>query len=256
MTDELLDATLQAHGGLARWRALETIYADLSLGGVTWGLKGWDGALARSSVTVDPHHQKTVFDAFTASDLTGTFTPERVWISSADGRLVGERSQPRQAFAGHTLETPWDALHLLYFAGYALWTYLTMPFTLTQPDVATRELDPWSENGEQWRRLWFRLPDRLRSHSAEQILYIGPDGLLRRHDYVVEVLGAPPSSHYVDGYRAFDAVAFPTHRWVVPRPPDNHTLAEPLLVTIDIADITLTSTSEPKHPATAIGATA
>ena len=42
---------------------------------------------------------------------------------------------------------------LVYFAGYAMWTYLTTPFLFVMDGVATEELQPWHENGETWRRL-------------------------------------------------------------------------------------------------------
>ena len=51
----------------------------------------------------------------------------RVAIEKLDGRLVAERSHPRESFAGHELATPWNPLQRAYFNGYALWTYLTGP---------------------------------------------------------------------------------------------------------------------------------
>src|ERR1700720_830035 len=56
--------------------------------------------------------------------------PNRVWIERRDGTIVEERSDPRAAFAGHVRDTPRDRLHLTYFLGYAIWNYLTTPFTL------------------------------------------------------------------------------------------------------------------------------
>jgi len=36
----------------------------------------------------------------------------------------------------------WDALDFTYFAGYALWNYLTTPFLLIYKDVDVGALDP------------------------------------------------------------------------------------------------------------------
>jgi hypothetical protein len=33
---------------------------------------------------------------------------------------------------------------LAYFAGYAMWTYLTEPASLILPGVVTEEIDPWT----------------------------------------------------------------------------------------------------------------
>ncbi|MGH8639021.1 MAG: hypothetical protein ACREUZ_17950, partial [Burkholderiales bacterium] len=86
---------------------------------------------------------------------------------------------PRDSFADHGLDTPWDRLHLAYFAGYAMWTYLTTPFLFTMDGVSTEELPPWHENGETWRRLKVVFPPDIATHSTVQTFYVGSDGLLR-----------------------------------------------------------------------------
>jgi hypothetical protein len=43
-------------------------------------------------------------------------------------QAVAERSNPRAAFDGYALDTPWDWLDLAYFYGYAISNYLTTPF--------------------------------------------------------------------------------------------------------------------------------
>lgn len=78
--------------------------------------------------------------------------PDRVAIETTDARVVEERVQPRDSFVGHRVDTPWDPLQLAYFAGYAMWTYLTTPFLFTVDDVTTEELEPWFENGGLLRR--------------------------------------------------------------------------------------------------------
>jgi hypothetical protein len=80
-------------------------------------------------------------------------------------------------------------MHLAYFSSYALWIYLTIPFLYTYPGFVTEELGPWEESGEQWRPLKVIVPDSIASHSREQVAYFGPDGLLRRHEYTVDIMG-------------------------------------------------------------------
>jgi hypothetical protein len=146
---------------------------------------------------------------------------------------------PRASFAGHTLETPWSDLQLAYFAGCAMWTYLTMPFLLTQDGVESHEVAPWAEQGESWRRLRIRFPATIATHSTEQTLYVGADGLLKRHDYDVEIAGNTPGAHYVSDYVEVQGLMFPTRRRIFPRQPDGHAMAEPLVVSIDLDRITL-----------------
>jgi hypothetical protein len=87
--------------------------------------------------------------------------------------------------------TPWDNLHVAYFDSYALWTYLTIPFLYTYSGFVTEELLPWQEDGEVWRPLRAIFPDNTASHTREQVSYFGNDGLLRRHEYVVDIMVEP-----------------------------------------------------------------
>jgi hypothetical protein len=43
-----------------------------------------------------------------------------------------------------------------------------------------------------------------------------PDGLLRRHDYVVDVLGGAMGAHYIDDYRDHSGILMPHRRRVYP----------------------------------------
>lgn len=149
----LLDLVLEAHGGLRRWQEAGTIHAKGSVGGLLWTLRGQEGILATVDMAVDVQQQRVVFKGFTDPELRGVFTPGRVAIERRDGEVVAERTSPREAFAGHGPDTPWDQLHVLYFAGYAMWNYLTAPYLLTRPGVAVEELEPWEETGENGRRL-------------------------------------------------------------------------------------------------------
>ena len=78
-----------------------------------------------------------------------------------------------------------------------MWTYLTTPFLYTYPGFVTEEISPWEENGEIWRRLKVTFPDNIASHTREQISFFGPDGLLRRHDYTVDILGGATGVNYM-----------------------------------------------------------
>jgi hypothetical protein len=98
---------------------------------------------------------------FGASGARSRFEPHRVALESPTGEVLEELREPRASFAGHTLETPWSALQLAYFAGYAMWTYLNTPFLLAHPGVLSEELSPWEENGETWRRLQVSYSDDI-----------------------------------------------------------------------------------------------
>jgi len=199
MTD-LLETAIAAHGGLERWNQLESVTARLHQGGVLWPLKGQAGVLDDVVVTASLHAERVSHRPFGAPDRRSRFTPERVAIETDDGTVLEALDQPRASFAGHTQETPWSMLQLAYFAGNAMWTYLTQPFTFAMPGFQTRELEPWDEDGRQWRRLHVTWPSHLATHSTEQTLYFDADGLLTRHDYDVEITGGTTAAHYLSDY--------------------------------------------------------
>jgi hypothetical protein len=75
------------------------------------------------------------------------------------------------------------------FGGYAIWTYLTEPIAYAYPGFIMEEIDPWEEDGETWRWLKAIFPVHIASQTRQQVSYFGPDGLMRRHDYNVDVPG-------------------------------------------------------------------
>jgi hypothetical protein len=236
MTD-LLDTVIKAHGGMDRWNQLHTVTAHLAQGGVFWALKGQPGVLDDVFVTASLHEERVSHYPFGAPGRRSAFTPNRVAIETDTGTVLEALDQPRASFAGHTLQTPWTTLQLAYFVGTAMWTYLTQPFTFTLPGFKTTELDPWQENGEQWRRLRVTWPGHLATHSTEQTLYVGDDGLIRRHDYDVEIAGNSRGAHYIPGYTEVAGIMVPTRHRIFPRADDGRALTEPLLVSIDVSQV-------------------
>jgi len=110
----LLDLTVAAHGGLDRFNQLKTLSVHDSTSGALWSLKGQEGALGNTRLTVDLHREHVSYVPFKLANQRTDFTPERVVVETNEGEVVEERINPRAAFAGHTQETPWDNLHLHY----------------------------------------------------------------------------------------------------------------------------------------------
>jgi hypothetical protein len=236
----LLETVIEAHGGLERWGELDAVSARLVQGGALWALKGQQGVLDDVFVRASLHQERESHHPFGSPDRRSAFTPERVAIETTKGDAVEALEQPRASFAGHTLETPWTTLQLAYFVGTAMWTYLTQPFTFALPGFETAELDPWHEAGEEWRRLHVVWPSYLATHSTEQTLYVGEDGLFRRHDYDVEISGGTMGAHYITDYAKVAGIMIPTKHRIFPRSPDGQALGEPLIVSIDLSEIAFT----------------
>ena len=53
-------------------------------------------------------------------------------------------------------------------------------------------------------------PEKVKSHTRQQISCFGPDGLLRRHDYTVDTLGGATGLNYASDYRDVDGIIVPT----------------------------------------------
>jgi hypothetical protein len=148
--------------------------------------------------------------------------------------------QPRASFAGHTLESQWTRLQLAYFVGTAMWTYLTQPFPFALPGFETSEPEPWQEGSEEWRRLRVVWPSYLATHSTEQTLYFGADGLVRRHDYDVEIQGSTGGAHFMSDYTEVAGIMLPTKHRIFPRGAEDQALTEPLLISIDVSEVSFT----------------
>jgi hypothetical protein len=241
MTEPLLEKVLDAHGGLGLWSGLTKITAHLSIGGPIWAAKGWADALVKETVEIETKTERSVFSPFTKPGLRSVFEvgPERVTIESADGGVVERRLDARRAFKGFIRYTPWDILHLGYFVGYGIWNYLTAPFVFTYPGVEAREIDPWDEAGQTWRRLHVTFPASIATHSPRQVFYFDADGLQRRMDYVTEILGSTLVGHYTAQHRSFGGLVVPTWRRVFRRNPDGTVNLNMPSITIDIEDVAL-----------------
>ena len=143
--------------------------------------------------------------------------------------------------------TPLGPMHANYFVGYAIWNYLVTPYLFTFPGVQAFEMEPWVDDGRQWRRLRVHFPPTIATHSRRQVFYFDNTGLLQRLDYRVEVAGGAPAAHYVGAYVEVDGLKFPTRRVVYPRRPDNtpdretYAASNGVVIDVDIDDIVVTS---------------
>lgn len=238
----LLDEVLESYGGLERWKEVESITIHQIVGGVLWPLKHVDGVINDSTVEISVQEQRVWHRPLPEPGFRSCYSPDRVAIETDDemGTTVETLTAPRDSFAGHAMETPWSMLQLAYFAGYAMWTYLTEPFSLTFAGVHTEELGTWNENGQTWRRLGVRYPDSIATHSAEQVLYVDSDGLLRRRDYQVDIAAGAPAAHYMDDHREFNGIVIPVKRLVHSRDENGRPVPEPVTVSVDIDDVLVT----------------
>lgn len=233
----LLDEVIEAHGGKDRWQRFNTVRATLVSGGNLFTIKGLPQDATPREMTVQLHEEHASVAPFGAPDQRTDFTPDRIAIERTDRSVVAERWAPRRSFDGHVLETPWDPLDRAYFNGYALWTYLTTPFLLAMPGVEVEEIEPWQESGETWPGLRATFPATLATHSTAQDFYFGPDRLLRRHDYHVDIAGGFAAAQYVYDIVEADGIRLPTRRRAYRRDNALRAITSQIMVSIDLSDI-------------------
>jgi len=235
--DELLELVLNAHGGIDRWKEISRFRVNCSIGGAIWTLKGKPGLLDDIVLSGETRVQRLLIEPFPAPDRFATWEPRRQTIATAEGVLVEERDDPASVFAGQTRESLWDDLQVAYFVGEANWNYFVAPFVFARPDFEVAEGERWSENGETWRTLVVTYPDQIIAHTKTQTYYFGDDGLLRRLDYSVDILGGGPAAHYPSAYKEFDGIMVPTRRDVYVRNPDGSPKRDSLSIGIDVTQV-------------------
>ncbi|MEU8241293.1 hypothetical protein AB0C07_23860 [Actinoplanes missouriensis] len=234
----LIDDIFDGYGGRRAWQEAERISARQFFGGVLWAMKGHPGALDDVQVTVDLHRQHTRQEPFFTAGHHTDFTPGRIAVETEDGQVVEELLDPRASFAGHEPTTPWTRLKLAYFSGYAMWTYTTEPASLVLPGVTTEEIGTGTEDGQTFRRLAVTYPDSIATHTPHQILYVDADGLIRR-DYTVDIAGKAASAQYALDFTTVDGLVVATSRKIYSTDENNRKIPDPLIVSIDLKDVTV-----------------
>jgi hypothetical protein len=242
MSGDLLDLAIAATGGHDLWNSLRALKIDISIGGPIWAMKGWPPDKTFDQIlTLDTINEHIVFTPFTRPDQQMVFDAagDSVTMKTLDGQPVDKLEPARAGFKGMLRNSAWDAKHLGYFLGYACWNYFATPFLFTYPGVVAREIEPWHEAGQIWRRLHVRFPPSIATHNPQQFFYFDSQGLQRRMDYIVEINGSTLVGHYTSRYKNFDGLEVATRRRVFRRNPDNTVNLNLPSITLDIHDVEL-----------------
>ena len=207
--DNLLKLAIEAHGGLERWHQFKVVRANVSITGAVWHLKGQPDVLKNVQVVAQLDRQHLVTHLI-GKDRRTIFSTGQVSIESESGVVEETRVDPITSFRGQSLDTPWDSLHVAYFASYALWSYFTIPFLYTYPGFISEEIAPWQEDGEQWRP--------LRVIGVSACRRVGVSAFAKHHQLRRDVQrrtrgsaslpapgGAARSSHFYGAYQRFNS---------------------------------------------------
>jgi hypothetical protein len=236
--DALLAKVLDAHGGSDAWRTSPELVVSVSAGGLAVAAKLQPSGLHDLEARIATDQQRVVFTPYPRRGHRGLLEHGGVRIEDADGRVISERSRPRDDLKSPRRLLWWDHLDLLYFGASSLWTYMATPFIFGDTGFEVSAGDEWVEHGEVWRRLAVSFPTKIQTHSRQQVFYVGEDGLIRRHDYTAEEFGAwALSAHYWSDHAAFDGMIVPRKRRVVLRRSDGRSRSHPTLVWLNVRDV-------------------
>ena len=233
--DRVLDGIIAAHGGAEFWHGLKDIEAVLSADGFLFTTKR-RSPLRRMRVRAETRVPHFTFYDYPRAGLRGEWIgDDEVRIVDEAGAVVARREHPRAAFRGLRRQFYWDDLDFLYFAGYATWNYLTLPFIFLRLGFEF-ELLPAAPGGVV--RLRAAFPPDIPTHSRSQVFHFAPNGHLLRIDYTAEVVGGwARAAHLCEHYRNFEGLQAPTRRRVRPLFGREEPLAFPTLVAIDIHEL-------------------
>ncbi|WP_428232757.1 hypothetical protein [Flavobacterium sp.] len=78
--------------------------------------------------------------------------------------------------------------------------------------IELEQLPSEEHQGEQWHKIKVLFSDSIAGHSAMKHFYFGPDYLLRRLDYTVNVAGTFQAAQLVSDFIEVDGIKLPTKR--------------------------------------------
>lgn len=185
----VLERAFSHYGGIEGWRAIRTIrlVPDRLSGLIPW-MKGAGPTFPLPALfEVDPHERVARFVSYPDPEHVGLFDNGSVHLERLDGSVVTESRVHRATFRGLRKSRRWTPLDALYFFGYALTHYHSLPFSLL--DARLVRASVVESSGGARDVLDVELPADLPTHGRRQRFYFDAAGRLTRHDYHAEIVG-------------------------------------------------------------------
>lgn len=186
---DLVETSIRAHGGWDAWKGLEVIRLEPAfLRGLLPAVKGYGRTFGLPrSFEARPHRGVVMLEGFPDPETTGVY--EAGVVSLVDAKttetLIGSIGH-RKTLAGSARRRRWTPLDALYFLGYAMLHDHSVPFTLGE--AAFVSMRTVTSRGETLAAIELDFPPARETHCVTQTVYFGPEGLVRRNDFVVEIV--------------------------------------------------------------------
>lgn len=214
----LLERAIARHGGWRTWQRLRSIVlGPRLLRGALPALKGYGRTFALpTQVLVRPRELEAEFMDYPTPGSRGLFARGEVRLVDSHGATLMQAADHRTTFRGLRKYRRWAPLDALYFFGYALTHYHSLPFTLGEGRCLG--LHRTRAGGESLEGVEVELPPSLHTHCQRQTFYFDDSGVLRRHDYVAEIVGVwARGAHYWQDYQEVNGLLVARRRHVVAR---------------------------------------
>jgi hypothetical protein len=214
----LLEKAIARHGGWPAWMRFRSVVVTVpALRGLVPRAKGFPRTFALPpEAEVRPHQRVAVFRDYPEEGRRGVFSNGAVQLETSAGEVQTAVGDPRATFRGLHKLARWSPLDALYFFGYALTHYHSLPFSL----LAARPLRSCAVRfeGRLLSGVDVELPADLPTHCRRQSFYFESDGLLRRHDYVADIVGPfARGAHFWTNFTTVQGIAVARRRHVVLR---------------------------------------
>jgi hypothetical protein len=214
----VLEKATARHGGWAAYAAFGIVsFRPKQLRGLLPTLKGLGKTFVLPPrIDIAPRERRAVFHDYPLPGQRGLYSSGKVALVGENGAMIETHADIRKTFVGARRWQRWSAADALYFFGYALTHYCSLPFTLAEGTPLG--LRRTREAGRALTGVEVQLPPNLDTHSARQTFYFDDEGLLRRHDYVADIVGPwARGAHYADDYQTVAGVPMAQRRHVVGR---------------------------------------
>jgi len=219
VTNDLINRICNAHGGIERWRMVESIQMQMDIFGPILLTKFKSPWLPNINANIFTDKPYVSIHDFPEEGHTGIFDGFDVYIFNANDKIYCERNYRNCNELKTKPRLHWDHLDLIYFLGYALWNYNCSPYIFQDKGFDCHQGEDFLDNdGNVLSTLKVRYPRSIPTHCNQQVFYFDQKGLLKRQDYTADIISPlAVGSHICEDHKTFDGLVFPTHRSVFPR---------------------------------------
>src|SRR5271166_1309295 len=138
---DIVEQAIVAQGGLDLWESAGEVSVQMSSGGFAFASKSQGRALRDVQARISTRGQHVTLAPYPRPGQRGVLEQDgTVRIETDGGELVEARGNARGAFRDLRHKLWWDRLDMLYFGGYAIWTYVSTPFVFAREDYRVVEL--------------------------------------------------------------------------------------------------------------------